>query len=158
MATSTPLPALGQELERRIALRMRKFQPGDPQLREVLLRIGFLIESHAKFNIRRHGAIDTGRLFNSIRSEFYQQDSRVGVRVGSFDIPYAAMNEYGGAFTDRQRRAMFASLRDRGRLTPGTGLGKGVINGGMWLPRPYLRPAVIENRGRILDLIRGLFR
>lgn len=158
MAKTIPLPSLGQELERRIAMKIRKFEPDDPKLREVMLRIGFLVETHAKLNIRRYGAIDTGRLFNSIRSEFYQLGTKAGIRVGSFGVPYAAMNEFGGPFTDRQRRAMFASLRERGKLQPGTGLGKGVIKGRRWRKRPYLRPAVVANSDKIIDLIRGLFK
>jgi phage gpG-like protein len=155
---SIPLSALGQELERRIAQRMRTFQPDDPKLKEAMLRIGFLIESHAKLNIRKHGAIDTGRLFNSIRTEFYRQNTKVGVRVGSFGVPYAAIHEFGGVFTDRQRRAMFAALRDRGKLGPGKGIDKGVIQGNTFRKRPYLRPALVVNSDKIIDIIRGLFK
>lgn len=153
-----PLKNLGDELERRIALRMRKFEPGSPELREAMLRIGFIVEAQAKLNIRRHGAVDTGRLLNSIRSEFYQRGSKVGVRVGSFGIPYASLHEFGGAFSDRQRRAMFASLRDRGKLGPGRGVDKGVVQGGRFMARPYLRPALVTHKNRIIDIIRGLFR
>lgn len=153
-----PIRDLGSELERRIAEKIKRFQPGDPQLREAMLRIGFLIEGQTKLNIRRHGMIDTGRLFNSIRTEFYQLGTRVGVRVGSFGIPYAAMHEFGGTFSDRQRRAMFAAMRDRGKLGPGKGIDKGVVQGGRFMSRPYLRPAVSTHTTRILDIIRGLFR
>lgn len=159
MARSVPLTGLGQELERRIARRMRKFEPKQPEMKEAMLRIGFLLESEAKLNIRRQGIIDTGRLFNSIRSEFYERGSIVGVRVGSFGVPYASLHEFGGNFTDRQRRAMFASLRERGRLGPRRiGPDKGVIQGGRFLARPYLRPAVITHKRRIIDIIRELFR
>lgn len=153
-----PLKNLGDELERRIARRIRKYQPDSPELREAMLRIGFLVETQAKLNIRRHGAIDTGRLFNSIRSEFYQLGTRAGVRVGSFGVPYASLHEFGGTFTARQRRAMFASLRDRGRLGPGKGVDKGVVQGNRFMARPYLRPAILVHKNRIIDIIRGLFR
>lgn len=153
-----PLTHLGAELERRIALRMQRYAPDDPKLKEAMLRIGFIIEAQAKLNIRRHGAVDTGRLMNSIRSEFYTRGTRVGIKVGSFGIPYASMNEFGGTFSDQQRRAMFASLRDRGKLGPGKGVDKGVVQGGRFMARPYLRPAIMTHRSRIIDIIRGLFR
>lgn len=156
MAT-VPLNNLADEIERRIARKMRSLGPDSPKLREAMLRIGFLIESQAKLNIRGHGAIDTGRLLNSIRSEFYKNGNRVGVRTGSFGIPYASMHEFGGPFTDRQRRAMFAALRDRGKLK-GPRVSKGVVQGNRFMARPYLRPAVRTHKGRILDIIRGLFK
>ena len=153
-----PLKNLSQEIENRIALKMRAIEPNSPKMRETLLRIGFIIEAQAKMNIRKVGAIDTGRLLNSIRSEFYQSGDKVGIRVGSFGVPYAALHEFGGPFTDRQRRAMFASMRDRGKLGPGKGVDKGVIQGGRFLARPYLKPAVETHRNRIIDIIRNLFR
>ena len=156
--SEVPLTSLGAELERRIAQRMASFSPKDPKLKEAMLRIGFIVEAQAKLNIRRHGAIDTGRLFNSIRSEFYTKGTRVGIKVGSFGVPYASMNEFGGTFSDQQRRAMFAALRDRGKLGPGKGVDKGVVQGGRFMARPYLRPAIMTHRNRIIDIIRGLFR
>jgi phage gpG-like protein len=153
-----PLTGLASEIESRIARRMRSFQPGDPRLREAMLRIGFLVEAQAKFNVRRVGAIDTGRLINSIRSEFYQKGDHVGVNIGSFGVPYAAMHEFGGPFTDRQRRAMFASLRDRGRLGKGKGTDKNVVQGNRFVARPYMRPAVLAQKYRIIDIIRDLFK
>lgn len=156
---AVPLPKLADELEARIARRMKRFEPDDPALKETLLRIGFMLETQAKLNIRRQGIIDTGRLFNSIRSQFYQRGDRVGVMVGSFGVPYAALHEFGGYISDRQRRAMFASLRERGRLAAGgKGEDKGVLQGNRMLSRPYLRPAILTHRARIIDLIRDLFK
>lgn len=140
-------------------MRMKRYQPDDPAFREAMLRIGFLLEAQAKLNIRSKGIIDTGRLLNSIQTRFYKRDTKVGVNVGSFGVPYAALHEFGGPFTDRQRRAMFASLRERGRLGKGRlGPDKGVIQGGRFMGRPYLKPALAQHTGRILDIIRGLFR
>lgn len=154
-----PLTGLAEEIERRIAAKMKRYQPDDPALREALLRIGFMLEAQAKINIRRQGIIDTGRLLNSIQTRFYTRGDRVGINVGSFGVPYAALHEFGGPFTDRQRRAMFASLRERGRLGPNRkGTDKGVIQGGQFRARPYLRPAIDTHRQRIIDIIRGLFR
>jgi len=152
-----PLQNLGDELERRILRRIQKFSPDDPRLLQALIRIGITLEAEAKLNIRRKGIIDTGRLFNSIRYELYKGKDRVGVRVGSFGVPYAALHEFGGPFTDRQRRAMFASLRDRGKLG-GNYTPKGVVQGGRFIGRPYLTSALEAKKGRILDIIRDVFK
>lgn len=157
MAKRIPLTDLGAELERRIRARLSSFEPGSPELKGALYRVGFLIEAEAKLNLRRKGVIDTGRLINSVQTTVYAHGSKVGVRVGPRGVPYAAMHEFGGPFTDRQRRAMFASLKDRGKLgrpySP-----KGVIVGGRFRERPYLRPAVMTHRKRIIEIIRSLFK
>jgi phage gpG-like protein len=152
------LEDLSAEIERRIKARMDRFAPDDPRLREALLRIGFLVEAEAKMNVRRRGIIDTGRLLNSIRSEFFRRKDKAGIMIGSFGVPYAAMHEFGGPFTDKQRRAMFASMRERGKLGPVRKPGKGIIRGNVFTARPYLRPAVIRHAPRIIDIIRNLFR
>lgn len=159
MAQRVDLPDLSAELDRRIRAKMAKLEGGSQQTREALLRIGLLVEAEAKLNIRRKGIIDTGRLFNSIRHELYRRGPNItGVRIGSFGVPYAAMHEFGGPFTSQQRRAMFASLRDRGKLGPVRQPGKGIIRGNTFTARPFLRPAVEKHKARIVDIIRSLFR
>lgn len=156
MAKEIPLNKLGDELELRIRKYIRSFDVENPRVNEALLRIGLLLEAEVRQNIRRKGIIDTGRLLNSIRHEIYKKRDSVGVKVGSFGVPYAGMHEFGGPFTDPQRKAMFASLRERGKLGPSRQPGKGVVVGGRFMARPYLRPALIVHKRRILDIIRGL--
>jgi phage gpG-like protein len=148
---------LSDEIERRLQRRLKKLDPDSPQTKEALLRIGILIESEAKFNVRRKQIVDTGRLLNSIRHELYRNKDKAGVRVGSFGLPYAAMHEFGGPFTDRQRRAMFASLRASGKLRRDR-VSKGVIRGNTFIARPFLRPAVEKHKPRIVDIVRNLIR
>ena len=80
----------------------------------------------------------------------FRGKSEATVSYGSFGVAYAGMNEFGGPFTDRQRRAMFAALRRRGSPPRP---GKGIIQGGFWRPRPYIRPALIQQRRRILEIL-----
>jgi hypothetical protein len=62
------------------------------------------------------------------------------------------MNEFGGTVTDRQRRAMFAALRERGgKARSGRAP---VILGNHWRARPYLYPAVFDNEQRFIDILR----
>lgn len=145
-------------LEIRIKKHLEKYGPDSPELKEALIRIGLLLENEAKLNARRQGIVDTGRLINSIRSEFFRTKTSAGIRFGSFGVPYAAMHEFGGPFTDRQRRAMFASLRDRGKLGPVRQPGKGIIQGNRFTARPYLRPSLVKNAPRIRDILASINR
>ena len=158
MADKIPLTALGTEIERRVRARLNRYAPDSPQIREALLRIGLLVEAEAKLTARRKGIIDTGRLINSIRHEIYQRGTKSGVTIGSFGVPYAAMHEFGGPFTDQQRKAMFASLRDRGKLGPTRKAGKGIIQGSHFMARPYLAPSVEKHKDRIINILRNIFR
>lgn len=145
------------ELERRLRAKISAYDPKDPRLKEGLLRIGFLLESQIKLNIRRKRIIDTGRLFNSIRHELYKRGSVVGVQAGSFGVPYAAIHEFGGTMTSRMRRAMFWSLRQSGRLGR-VRTSKGIVQGNTFMARPYVRPAVRTHRDRIINIIRDMIQ
>lgn len=103
-------------------------------------------------NLRRKGMIDTGRLINSVRYEIYTKGQSVGVNIGSFGTPYAAIHEFGGEFTNEMRRAMFASLRDRGRLKSNY-QPKGVIRDNYIQPRPYLRPAMRSSQNFTVKIL-----
>lgn len=153
--TKIALPSLAHELELRIQKRIRRYQPGDKRLKEALLRIGFLLEGEAKLNVRRKGIIDTGRLLNSIRHELFRTKTTAGVRVGSFGVPYAKLHEFGGPFTDRMRRAMFAKFKDEGRTNR---INKNVIQGHRVIDRPYLRPALAKHKNRIVQIIIDMMR
>lgn len=123
----------------------------EPNVRNALQQVGILISREAAINARRQGMIDSGRLINSIRYEFFIENNRQGIYVGSFGVPYAAINEFGGPFTERQRRAMFAAMSRRGGSPRPS---KGVIMGDHWRARPYLRPAITANTSRIVDILR----
>lgn len=137
----------------RIKAQTAAVRPDSPEMRRALTSIGILIQREAVINARRQGIIDSGRLINSIRFEFFEEEGKPGILVGSFGVPYAAINEFGGPFTDRQRRAMFAALARTGRLKKNYAP-KGVILGNRWKARPYLGPAVNDNKQRILQILR----
>lgn len=127
--------------------------PESPVLKEALTRIGMYIATLAKIEARRQGIIDSGRLINSIRYEFFKQGTRTGILVGSFNVKYAALHEFGGVFSDQMRRAMFASMRRTGRARPGAN--KNVIQGNRFKARPYLRPSVLKSRTFVIDTLRA---
>lgn len=131
----------------------KRLQPREITMRRALTEIGILVSREAKINARRKRIIDSGRLINSIRYEFFTENNKPGILIGSFGVPYAAINEFGGPFTDRQRRAMFAALGRAGKLKKNYAP-KGVIVGNRYRKRPYLIPAVRENTNRIVDILR----
>jgi hypothetical protein len=142
----------GPEIVARLAERIKDFQPESPALRLGLTRIGIGISTIAKLNMRRLGMIDTGNLLNSIAYQFTNENGRYGINIGSYGVPYAAINEFGGPFTDRMRRAMFANIRKtKGKKSYSN---KNVIQGGHWRARPYLGPAVVTFGNSVVDIMR----
>lgn len=138
----------------RLNEQTKSAQPNSPELRSALTRIGILIQTQTKINIRQRGIIDTGRLLNSIRYEFFLEQHIAGINVGSFGVPYAAMNEFGGIMTENQRRAMFAALARSGKLKGGRKSKNVITREGRWKARPYLRPAVRNHTERIIAILR----
>lgn len=139
--------------------RLSVYTQDAPRLKEMFHRIGMKVSADMKLFASRQGIVDRGHLINSLRYEFVNDRPGVtGINVGSFNVVYAAMNEFGGNFTDRQRRAMFASLNDRfgGKLPKRSKTS--VIQGNYWRPRPFIRPAVKMNQKYIVDMIRAAFR
>lgn len=137
----------------RLRARAAGLSPSSPELKKAFGAIGLMVTARARMNIRRKGIIDTGRLLNSMRFEMFSEGDVAGIRAGSFGVPYAAMHEFGGKFTERQRRAMFWNLGRRGGPKRPS---KGVVRGGHFRARPYLRPAVAESRAFILAALRSV--
>ena len=122
-------------------------------MRAPLIRIGMQVVALAKLNIVRWGMVDTGHLLNSIRYELFQSGDTAGVEIGSYGVPYAAIHEFGGPITKAMRGAMFASLKMRNSKVSRPS--KGFVKRGKFPPRPYLRRALVQSRGRIVDILRG---
>lgn len=142
----------------RMNVLAKSLSPGSPAINQALLRIAMMVIAKAKINVRRHRMVDTGRLINSLRWEFYRQGDTEGVYIGSFGVRYAAMNEFGGEVSERQRRAMFAALGSRKIRLPSKGVIRKSGAGWRWKPRPYLRPALKESQQYIIETIREYLR
>lgn len=148
MATSNK----AEDLVTRLAKRFEKLRAESPELFNALERIGMLVSAKAKLKVRGYGMIDTSRLIGSLRYEPYKMSNGIGMKVGSFGVPYAAIHEFGGPFTEQMRRAMFADLARRGKLgRPG---GKGVIRDNYIPPRPYLMPSVRSSQPFIISTLK----
>jgi len=139
----------------RLRDRIAALRPDSPQMAAAFHKIGLLIVARAKMNATRLGIVDRGGLRESIRYEFSKEGDAAVLRTGSFGIKYAALNEFGGPFTKRMRRAMFASMRSRGGPPRPS---KGVIQGGRFKARPYLRPAFKDSRDFIITTLREVLK
>ena len=138
----------------RLSIMQDRLKPNSPAMEIALKKVGLIVVSQAKLNLRARGMVDSGRLINSLRFEFFKPDSGegTGFRIGSFGVPYAALNEFGGPFRPDMRRAMFASLRATGRIDRGY-QPKGVIQGGSYIARPFLRTAYATHRETLIKII-----
>lgn len=140
----------------RIQAQTRAVAPGSPQLEEALTRIALYVTSVAKLNVRGQNLIDTGRLLNSIRHEFFKDGPIEGVRIGSFNVPYAAVHEFGyrgvqnvPAYSRRMTQAF-------GRPVDPRQINVGAHSRNMNIrARPYLRPAIKTTRTFVLDTLRA---
>lgn len=133
-----------RELIARIQAVTSSLAPSSPRLNEALTRIGLYVTSVAKMNVRREGLIDTGRLLNSIRYEFFREGSTQGIRVGSFNVPYAAVHEFGfhGTQSVRAHQRRGGNVRAHSR----------VMN---IRERAFLRPAIKTTQTFVIDTIRA---
>jgi len=139
-------------LIKRIRARTKRYVFQGSEAKKRLTRIALLLENQTKINIRRQGIVDTGNLLNSIQSRVVSNANRAIISYGSFGVVYAGLHEFGGPFTDRMRRAMFAKLNARGAPPKP---GKGLVRGGFIKARPYIRPSIIQQRRRILEILRA---
>lgn len=149
------MPTRGSRKSKRLTVLLDGVDPFHPQFRAALFQIGTTIRNKAVSIITREGAVDEGVLRASISFEIQANKGISRVIVGAFGIKYARLVEYGGAFTDQMRKAMFASLRDQGKLnrkyTP-----KGIIVGKRYRARPYIGPAVTQTRGEVRGILKDV--
>ena len=141
-------------LTQRITLRLKRLDPKSKETKIALLRIGHLIANRAKLKIRSKKIVDTGALLNSIVVELGRTSDGSVVTVGSAGIPYAAIHEFGGPFTPKMRRAMFAAMKRAGKLNKNKN--KNVIVGTRVRARPFLRPALLQSSAGIAKILAGL--
>lgn len=143
------------ELVQRLKARIEKTRPDSPEIRTALTRIGATVSSQAIINVRRHNLIDTGRLMNSIRYEFFQAQNVPGVKIGSFGVPYAAVHEFGfqGTVSIRAHKRLITKVFGK-PVSPREIDIKPHQRMMMVRERPYLRPAVRTHRETIINVLR----
>jgi phage gpG-like protein len=144
------------ELIERIQAQTAALAPGSPQLREAYTRIGLYVTALTKLNVRRQGLIDTGRLINSIRYEFFKEGPIEGVQIGSFNVPYAAVHEFGYRGLQRIPAHPRTITQAFGRpINPTTVTVRDHSRQVNIRMRPFLRPAITTSRLFIIDTLRA---
>ncbi len=143
----------------RVQLLLEKTDPGNPKAKAMLLKIAMKIAAQAKLNIRKQKAIRSGELWNSIRWEYYVNGTTQGIKVGSFGVVYAAMNEFGGPVSQKQAHAAFAAMKASSIKKPANVPPVLYRKGGQWYwrSRPYLRPALAQSQDYIIELIKEFY-
>jgi len=114
-------------------------------------KVGMLLVSQMKLNVRSYKMIHKGHLINSIGYRFV----RGGVEVGSMSasgavdskgaVPYARLMEFGGKYTTQMFYAMFKRVSEDGS----EGKNKGILVNGKLKARPYVFPALEKHRENI---------
>lgn len=142
----------------KLVARVQAMQKGadSSAVTQALTRIGLLVMSLARFNVRRQGLIDTGRLLNSLRYEFIKgTGTKQGIQVGSFNVPYAAVHEFGfngNVMVKQHQRTITKSF---GRpIEPMSVTVRAHTMKQKVKKRPYLNPAIRKATPFIVDQLR----
>lgn len=159
MAKTIAASELATVIRKRIQERLKRFEPGDPRIRETMARIGVALETQIKLNIRQQRLIDTGRLLNSIRWEYLKRKDKTGIVAGSYGVPYAAIHEFGynGPQTVSPHTRTITKAFGK-PISPVTVQINGFTRYMRMPEKPYLRPAIKKQSRFIMGQLRELFR
>ena len=123
---------------------------------DALKNVGDLIAREARVIAKKEDILTTGQLINSINARLSFGNSRYTMTVGPKSVPYAVFQELGAQRTPASRAAMFARLREIGRLGdrgPRPGFSQ-VFHA----PRPFMSPAFHRHAYKIIDMLREAFK
>ncbi len=150
-------------LQKRLEKRIENLSPDSKEMREAFLRIGLVLTSQMKLNLRRvvyskkaFGYVRTGNLLNSIKYEFFKDGDTGGIVVGSFGVPYAAVIEYGFSGNQTVKSFMRNQTTAFGkRLDPPKKVNvKSHSRNIDRKAKPYLRPAIEKHQNFIIQTLR----
>lgn len=150
---------LSRQMEKKIMARLDGLKSDSPRFIEALHRIGMALEREAKLNIRRKQIVDTGALLNSIRYRIGKDSNGSFVEFGSYGVPYAAVHEFGFKGP--------ASVKAHQRLISqafGNPIEQRMVNVRGHTrqmnvkARPYIRPAIMEVRQEMREILRGMIK
>lgn len=145
-----------ERIMRRLRVMWQAWLKDSPETKRAFYQIGTRLTTQAKLNARRLRIVDTGRLINSIAFRPNDGQSYPGILFGVFGVGYAKFHEFGASWTERNRRAMFYFMRKTGQNTAKKS--KNVVRGGRLTARPFLRPAINDNKDFIIDQLRMIGR
>ena len=135
----------------RILMKMENYTEIDKVI-PVLEDIGKLLVSEARFQARSQDIINTGRLIEKIQSRISKTGTKATLTVGPKAVYYAKFQELGARRTPESRKAMFARLRELGRI--GDKPAKPGFSSALHAPRPFLKPAFDKHSFRMISMLR----
>lgn len=125
-----------------------------------LNRIGNLLRNEIILNITQARLIDTGRLRKSINYFYTKTGKTNGIIVGSFNVPYAAVHEFGinkvvaiRSFQRAQTHAFGKRMKQPRQVTVRGHSKRMNIEG-----KHYMGKALAKQRLNIIDIMREVFR
>ena len=116
-----------------------------------------LLEAAIKQNVRRRSGLNvrTGALLNSIQSQVTEEDGEIVGYVGSYGVPYASVHEFGHTFPAKMIFPRFAKTLSWVGPDGVRRYSRGHMMPPYRVPaRPYVRPALEENREMIFERFR----
>lgn len=142
----------------RIQMLTENVKPDSPEMRKAFTKIGLLLSSQIKLNLRSAKLIDKGRLINSIRYEFFRDGAATGIKVGSFGVEYAAAHEFGAKMSVNVRNHNRRINKAFGRSIEPRDVNVRQHNRTMNIrERAYMRRAIAKHRNAVVRLIREGF-
>lgn len=144
------------EISERLVILRASQDPDSPAIRTAMMRAALLLQGQIKLEIRKQRLIDQGWLLNSIKWEFYNPpDGGLGIRVGSYGIPYAAVYEYGMQNYKENVRPHTRTITSAfGEPISATTVNvSGFTRIRNVRARPYLRPAMAIQKQRIASML-----
>ena len=141
MAAGMTMTVIGARETAGTFSRLAAQSPGS--IRAGLLAGGLLVQNAAKHNVRNLPLYKTGTLMRGITTEAVSDyEVKIGVDLGT--VPYARIHEFGGVI--KPKNGPFLVFEIGGQV---------VRARSVTMPaRPYLRPALAENREAVRKEVR----
>lgn len=140
----------------RLIRRMDLIGSDRKDIKRILNDVGQMMSSEARMVAKREDIISTGRLINTIKHRISSQKNKITVTVGPVGTFYARFQELGANRNPASRAAMFARLRELGRI--GDRGAKPGFSNTIHRPRPFLKPAFDQHAFKTIGMIRELLR
>jgi len=140
----------------RIMLRLDRMGADREGVRDILNEIGAMMSGEARLVARKEDILNTGRLINSIKHRITEGRNKMTVTVAPVGTFYARFQEDGARRTPASRAAMFARLRELGRI--GDRGAKPGFSPTLHRPRPFMKPAFDRHAFKTIAMLRELFK
>lgn len=163
-----PPDKIEETLIRRVKRRISQLNPASPELRRAMIQIGFTYQREMVSALRRSiyntppspNYVRTGRLLNSIRYTIRRVNRGHEITVGSFNVPYAAIHEFGfkGVVAVRAHKRL-QTYAFGNKLEPPVNVNISAHDRSVNVKaRPYIIPGAKNAQSDVIQILRDLVR